>query len=77
MALAKTEGRTVVYISYGHEWRQFGHPRKRRSLSSVILDFGLKERIVNDVEEFRKNAVWYSERGRNMIILLLYDIVYN
>lgn len=63
MALAKTEGRTVVYISYGHEWRQFGHPRKRRSLSSVILDFGLKERIVNDVEEFRKNAVWYSERG--------------
>ncbi|CAG8478242.1 2013_t:CDS:2 [Paraglomus occultum] len=63
IALAKQEGKTVIYTSWGPEWKPFGLPRKRRLLSSVILDEGVKERIVTDVEEFIGNGKWYSERG--------------
>ncbi|KAI8970409.1 BCS1 N terminal-domain-containing protein [Mycotypha africana] len=63
MALKKQEGKTVLYTSYGPEWRPFGTPRKRRMLESVILDKGIKERIVNDVKAFIGNGKWYNERG--------------
>ncbi|KAG0798240.1 hypothetical protein G6F57_006043 [Rhizopus arrhizus] len=63
MALKKQEGKTVIYTSYGPEWRPFGMPRRRRLLDSVILDTGIKERIVNDVKAFIMNGKWYNERG--------------
>jgi chaperone BCS1 len=63
MALKKQEGKTVLYTSYGPEWRPFGLPRRRRMLESVILDNGIKDRIVNDVKAFIGNGKWYNERG--------------
>ncbi|KAI8344570.1 BCS1 N terminal-domain-containing protein [Chlamydoabsidia padenii] len=63
MALQKQQGKTVIYTSYGPEWRPFGMPRRRRMLDSVILDTGIKERIVNDVKAFIGNGSWYNERG--------------
>ncbi|KAI8084916.1 BCS1 N terminal-domain-containing protein [Halteromyces radiatus] len=63
MALQKQQGKTVIYTSYGPEWRPFGMPRRRRMLDSVILDTGIKERIVNDVKAFIGNGQWYNERG--------------
>jgi chaperone BCS1 len=64
MALLNQEGKTVIYTSWGPEWRPFGQPRKRRALESVILDNGIAERIVRDVKEFVKNEKWYADRGR-------------
>jgi chaperone BCS1 len=64
MALQKQQGKTVIYTSYGPEWRPFGMPRRRRMLDSVILDTGIKERIVKDVKAFIGNGSWYNERGR-------------
>lgn len=52
-----------MYTAMGHEWREFGNPRKRRSLSSVILDSGISTKITSDVKEFINTADWYSERG--------------
>ncbi|RUP51111.1 BCS1 N terminal-domain-containing protein [Jimgerdemannia flammicorona] len=63
LALAKQEGKTVMYTSWGPEWRPFGLPRRRRMLSSVILDNGIKERIVKDVKDFINNGSWYNERA--------------
>ncbi|KAI8060458.1 BCS1 N terminal-domain-containing protein [Gongronella butleri] len=63
MALEKQQGKTVMYTSYGPEWRPFGLPRRRRMLDSVILDTGIKERIVRDVKAFIGNSQWYNERG--------------
>ncbi|KAF9901130.1 hypothetical protein EC991_006470 [Linnemannia zychae] len=63
MALLNQEGKTVIYTSWGPEWRPFGQPRKRRVLESVILDEGIGERIVRDVREFVKNEKWYADRG--------------
>ncbi|GAA6059508.1 hypothetical protein JCM10212_002251 [Sporobolomyces blumeae] len=56
-------GRTVIYTAWGAEWRPFGRPREKRLLESVVLDEGVKERIVDDVKSFMKRGRWYSERG--------------
>ncbi|PNF40850.1 Mitochondrial chaperone BCS1 [Cryptotermes secundus] len=63
MALRKHEGKTIMYTAMGSEWRQFGHPRKRRPIQSVVLDTGVAERILYDVKEFIANPGWYSDRG--------------
>lgn len=63
MALKEHEGKTIMYTAMGSEWRQFGHPRKRRPLESVVLDTDIAERIINDCREFIKTPAWYSDRG--------------
>lgn len=63
MALKAREGKTVLYTSWGPEWRPFGQPRKKRMLGSVILDQGLTESIVADVKDFLNSGDWYHNRG--------------
>lgn len=63
MALKEHEGKTIMYTAMGSEWRQFGHPRKRRPLESVVLDTDIAERIINDCREFINTPAWYSDRG--------------
>lgn len=57
------EGKTIIYNSFSTDWRAFGEPRRKRPLDSVILDEGVKEKIVTDVEDFIKSAEWYYGRG--------------
>ncbi|KAK1834870.1 P-loop containing nucleoside triphosphate hydrolase protein [Podospora conica] len=45
------------------EWVPLGKPRLKRPLGSVILDEGVKERIVGDVKEFLAAQQWYTDRG--------------
>ncbi|KAF6207397.1 hypothetical protein GE061_018638, partial [Apolygus lucorum] len=63
MALTETEGKTIMYTAMGPDWRQFGHPRKRRPIDSVVLDTGVSDRILSDVKDFLKAASWYGDRG--------------
>ena len=63
MALARQEDKTVMYIPMGAEWRQFGFPRRKRPLDSVILNDGVAERILADVKEFISSPKWYMDRG--------------
>uniref|UniRef100_A0A1I8PJS9 Mitochondrial chaperone BCS1 n=1 Tax=Stomoxys calcitrans TaxID=35570 RepID=A0A1I8PJS9_STOCA len=62
-ALQATEGKTIMYTAMGAEWRPFGHPRRRRPLTSVVLDTSISERIVSDCKEFINNSQWYADRG--------------
>lgn len=57
------EGKTTIYNSWGTEWKPFGHPRRKRPLESVVLDEGVKERIVGDVQDFLDSGKWYHDRG--------------
>jgi len=57
------EGKTVVYTARRMEWAPLGKPRLKRPLGSVILDEGVKERIVHDVKEFLTAQQWYTDRG--------------
>lgn len=63
MALQQQEGKTVMYTAVGPEWRPFGYPRRKRPLESVVLDLGISDRILNDVEDFISNPSWYMDRG--------------
>lgn len=57
------EGKTTIYNSWGTEWRPFGNPRRKRPIDSVVLDNGVRERIVDDVKDFLGSASWYNDRG--------------
>ncbi|XP_063285346.1 mitochondrial chaperone BCS1 [Pelobates fuscus] len=63
LALHEQEGKTVMYTAMGAEWRQFGFPRRRRPLSSVVLEEGVSEKILQDVKGFINHPKWYSDRG--------------
>lgn len=63
MALKAQEGKTVLYTSWGPEWRPFGNPRKKRVLGSVILDKGISEMVLDDVQDFLSSGEWYHKRG--------------
>ncbi|CAL9729646.1 mitochondrial chaperone Bcs1p [Monosporozyma unispora] len=63
IALKSNEGKTVIYTSFGPEWRKFGQPKAKRALPSVVLDKGIKATIIDDVHEFMNNGKWYSDRG--------------
>ncbi|CAE6430751.1 unnamed protein product [Rhizoctonia solani] len=63
LALQGNEGRTVVYIARGIEWTQFGRPRRKRELGSVILADGVADNIVRDIKSFMNRGKWYTERG--------------
>lgn len=75
MALKKQENKTVLYTPKGHEWQIFGHPRKKRPLNSVILDQGIKERILNDCLDFINNPAWYNDRGMSQKLPLNQTII--
>lgn len=62
-AQKQNEGRTVIYTSFGPEWRPFGQPRRKRPLESVILADGVKERLVSDITDFLDSSSWYNGRG--------------
>ncbi|XP_052833255.1 mitochondrial chaperone BCS1 [Octopus bimaculoides] len=63
IALKEQEGRTVMYTPMGAEWRQLGYPKRKRPLHSVILDHGISEGILEDINEFISSVKWYTDRG--------------
>lgn len=63
MALKFTEGKTLLYTGMAGEWRQFGQPRKRRPLRSVVLGENVSEKILADCQDFIQNPKWYTDRG--------------
>ncbi|CAK9437345.1 uncharacterized protein LODBEIA_P17230 [Lodderomyces beijingensis] len=63
LAIKANEGKTVIFTSWGPEWRPFGQPRSKRLLGSVILDQGIAEDVVEDVRDFLTSGDWYHKRG--------------
>jgi mitochondrial chaperone BCS1 len=63
LSVQKEEGKTIIYTNWGSEWKQFGQPRRRRTLNSVILDEGVSSHLLADVEEWIGSSKWYSDRG--------------
>ncbi|KAK8194891.1 26S protease regulatory subunit 8 [Phyllosticta capitalensis] len=57
------EGKTIIYHSRGMDWERFGEPKRKRPLDSVVLEDGVKERMVEDMAEFIEKREWYSDRG--------------
>ncbi|VDO53640.1 unnamed protein product [Onchocerca flexuosa] len=49
----------VVYRAVGPEWRRFGTPMRKRPLTSVVLDDGVANSIVNDFQEYTERGIPY------------------
>jgi chaperone BCS1 len=64
MAMKQFEGKTITYTAVGSEWRQFGHPKNKRPLKSVVLQSGLSSKITSDIQDFLVNPQWYADRGK-------------
>ncbi|POS84404.1 hypothetical protein EPUL_003682 [Erysiphe pulchra] len=60
---SENQGRTITLVPRGMDWIPFGVPRRKRPLNSVILDKGIKEKILSDVKEFLERQQWYIDRG--------------
>ena len=63
-ALRGQEGKLVIRTAWGIEWKQFGQPRRKRPLHSVVLDTGVSEKIERDVQAFLGRRQWYADRGK-------------
>jgi chaperone BCS1 len=63
LALKNEVGKTVIYTSFGPEWRPMGNPRRKRPIESVVLDDGIAETILDDVKSFMTGGKWYYDRG--------------
>ncbi|KAL9114008.1 MAG: hypothetical protein Q9227_001779 [Pyrenula ochraceoflavens] len=63
LASKAQEGKTVIYKSWSTQWERFGEPRRKRPIDSVILDVGVKDRILDDIKDFIGSASWYYDRG--------------
>ncbi|CAG8977636.1 hypothetical protein HYALB_00006586 [Hymenoscyphus albidus] len=63
LAVQAREGKTTMYTVEHTEWKPFGEARKKRPIESVILDQGIKDRVVADVKDFLASQDWYVDRG--------------
>ena len=63
MAMRGNEGKLVINIPWGIEWKPFGQPRRKRPVRSVVLEEGVAEKIEADVRAFLRRRQWYADRG--------------
>lgn len=63
LALKGQEGKLVIRTAWGIEWKQFGQPRRKRPLHSVVLDAGVSQKIERDIRTFLERRQWYGDRG--------------
>ena len=63
MANQQIEGKTIVYTSQAMSWQPSGQPKRRRPFDSVVLEEGMADRILGDVQEFIDARTWYLDRG--------------
>ena len=54
----KLETGLCVYIPHGNSWQRLGAPRNKRPIDSVILDIGVKERLLDDISNFFTSQQW-------------------
>lgn len=58
-----TEGKTTLYTPTMVDWSRLGEPTRKRPLSSVVLDRGVSEGVVRDMQSFLASEAIYRLRG--------------
>jgi chaperone BCS1 len=51
-----------VYVPNQQSWRVLG-TRSKRAFSSIILDPGMKDVLIDDAKDFLSSKAWYAARG--------------
>jgi chaperone BCS1 len=57
-----------IYASekYGDDWSHVAS-RPKRPLTSIVLDEGIKELILDDARDFMRSKKWYADRGTSLL----------
>lgn len=63
LALNDQEGKIVIHTPWAGSWKAFGKPRSKRSLNSVVLEAGISDRVMSDIQAFLRRRQWYADRG--------------
>jgi len=55
----------IVSVYAANSYDEWVHvtSQRRRPLSTIILDYGVKEELLNDATEFLQSRQWYTDRG--------------
>lgn len=60
---AAQENNISIYVSDSNNgWRHIAS-RPKRPLKSIVLDPGIKDRLIDDAQDFLASKRWYSSRG--------------
>lgn len=51
-----------IFLAEGTSWRWNG-AQKKRPLSSVVLEPGVKDMLIADARDFLSSEAWYADRG--------------
>ncbi|XP_050542100.1 mitochondrial chaperone BCS1-like [Daktulosphaira vitifoliae] len=62
-AMSQLETGTTIFVPSYDMWQSFGEPRIPRSKLSIILDDGVYDGIMNDIQNFHNGKSWYQDRG--------------
>lgn len=76
LAMREQEGKLVINIPWGIEWKPFGLPRRKRPVDSVVLAQGVSASIRQDIEAFLQKRQWYADRGNPFVLALSVHIIY-
>lgn len=55
----------TLMVPWYQTWQKFGDPRVPRSASTVILDEGVLENMLKDIQHFVNDHSWYRDRGES------------
>jgi len=58
----------LVFSRYSNDWNHIAS-RPKRPLSSIVLDDGVKELLLEDARDFLKSKQWYADRGTTSLML--------
>lgn len=60
---ADAEHRVNIYFADAHSSWRWTDSRTKRPLSSIVLNKGVKEMLLDDAKDFLKSEKWYATRG--------------
>jgi len=55
--------RVQIYFADSHGSWRWSDSRHKRPMSSIVLNPGVKEMLLNDTKDFLKSEKWYADRG--------------
>ncbi|KAF8710150.1 hypothetical protein AX14_010622 [Amanita brunnescens Koide BX004] len=60
---AEAVHRIQIYFADSHGSWRWTDSRHKRPMSSIVLNPGVKEMLLNDAKDFMKSEKWYADRG--------------
>lgn len=57
----------LAFSRYSNDWNHIAS-RPKRPLSSIVLDDGVKELLLEDARDFLKSKQWYAGRGTSLML---------